>query len=221
MIVRIKKWRSLLFLWCFFAAMLDASPAAQSNAEKLEKISAQLQLKPFLQGDFVQERKLKGFDRTLVSHGQYYFWRQHGLYWEIQKPFYRASTFGNKATISWSAPGTISSSSPPKMIQKQISKVLIAVLGTDFETLQKYFVAEAHIEEGDKFSWRMQLQPKDLVTGKVLKQLDLVGDSSLREISVTSANGGVTKISFSTAQMFDKPSESQCQRFYPHANMCP
>ncbi len=218
------------------------------NALTLEKITDQIELKPFLRGAFRQERTLKGFNRTLVSSGQYYFWKDHGLYWEVQKPFFRATTFGNDLTISWSSPGEVSSSTAPKLIQKQISKVLIAVLGADIETLQRYFVATAHYnpvadggEEGDKrgvtdngeagerdeasakkLTWSMQLEPKDFATRKALKQLDLIGGTSIHEIRVTSSNGGITHIQFSGPNMLEQPLKKQCELYYPQTTeeMC-
>lgn len=207
------------------------------NALTLEKITHQIKLKPFLQGAFRQERTLKGFSRTLVSTGQYFFWKEHGLYWEVQKPFFRATTFGNDLTISWSSPGEVSSSEAPKLIQKQISKVLIAVLGADIETLQRYFIATAHMNEvesgGDdgvggetakakNLTWSMQLKPKDFATRKALKQLDLIGGTSIYEIRVTSSNGGITHIQFSDPNMLEKPFKKQCALYYPQATeqMC-
>ncbi len=224
-----------------------ANEVEDQNALTLEKITHQIELKPFLQGAFRQERTLKGFNRTLVSSGQYFFWKEHGLYWEVQQPFFRATTFGNDLTISWSSPGEVSSSVAPKLIQKQISKVLIAVLGADIETLQRYFVATAHFNKmadekggmgeretdngeagnGDEVSaepltWSMQLEPKDFATRKALKQLDLIGGTSINEIKVTSSNGGITLIQFSDPKMLEQPLKKQCELYYPQSTeqMC-
>lgn len=223
------------------AANESMNEKPNQNALTLEKITHQIKLKPFLQGAFRQERTLKGFSRTLVSTGQYFFWKEHGLYWEVKKPFFRATTFGNDLTVSWSSPGEVSSSEAPKLIQKQISKVLIAVLGADIETLQRYFVATAQLNDvasgGDEdlgglegetaeaksLTWRMQLKPKDFATRKALKQLDLIGGTSINEIRVTSSNGGITHIQFSDPKMLEQPLKKQCALYYPQATeqMCP
>ncbi|MFL0804943.1 MAG: outer membrane lipoprotein carrier protein LolA [Agarilytica sp.] len=211
---------SILFSLMFLLGAANATPQEALNTTNLKKISNNLTPHSFIQGEFVQERKLTGFGRTLRSTGRYLFWRDHGLYWEIQQPFFRASTFGNNASISWSAPGQISSKTRPKIIQKQIGKVLVAVLGTDIETLKKYFVVDASVTDNEKLKWTAQLKPKDMATKKALEQLSLTGTKSLKSIVITSANGDTTTIEFTKVNASDGPTEDLCELFYPDNTEC-
>lgn len=199
---------------CSASATLANTDEALAERTKLVAISSQLALEPYMQGQFNQRRKLEGFTRMLSSTGEFYFWRDQGLYWEVQKPFYRATTFKERQVLSWSAPNVLTDAVSPNMIQRQIGKVLMAVLGTDIDMLSSVFSTESSIDtaSGD---WSIRLTPKDIATRQMLSHLDIKGKITLDQIIVVSTAGDESLIELSQYVNSSAPTVSSCKKFYP------
>ncbi len=188
----------------------------QANADTLTQITQTLDIPDFSGGSFQQTRTLEGFKHPLKSTGRYFYWNDQGLYWETSTPFFRASTFSPAQIISWSAPGTISATEKPSLVQREINKVLTALLSGDIEALEKVFSVEASITNNTPLAWETQLTPKSPTTKKVIAALSLSGDRALRSLTIQSANGDTTLIQFDGIISQAQPNTSQCALFHPN-----
>lgn len=165
-------------------------------------------------GIFTQERHLKGFSKALISSGSYLHSIEHGLFWEVQKPFYHASTFGKTKTISWRSPSEISNTEKPNFIQRQINDILLAVLSGDMASLGHHFeISEKKASEDN--SWSISLTPTEKAIAKQIKYLELEVGRALNSITITSRKGELTRIEFAKQEKLDQLTVEQCDKFYP------
>ncbi len=202
--------------------LASADQQTDARAHALAYITQTLAMPAFSGGDFTQTRTLAGFNHPLQSTGRYYYWEDQGLYWETNTPFFRASTFSPSRIISWSAPDTISSTEKPGIIQKEINKVLTALLSGDISALANVFSVHAEVtqantseEEQAGHMWSAQLTPQRPTTRKVITSITLSGGKVLQQLSIQSANGDSTHIRFSNNIASSAPNPEQCALFLP------
>lgn len=182
-----------------------------SSVLTIEKLAAHLGVKAFQSGQFSQQRTLQGFSRKLQSSGRFYFWRDHGLYWETQKPFFRALSYGGDQVVGWDVDGQVVSQQRTGIIQLQVNKVLMAMLGADLVKLQQLFNVELNAT-GDQ-RWRLQLTPRDLAVAKGIKSIELNGLDSIEQAIVIAPSGDRSVIDFSNMQQSAVPTVDACQKF--------
>jgi hypothetical protein len=183
--------------------------------EKMNGVLPQLQGSAFVSGDFVQKRYLKGFSRALVSNGHFLYWQDEGVYWALQKPFFRAVTYKDSNTIHWDAKGHLKEVVKADLIQKLVSRVIRAMLSADLAQLKEQFYVEAQpLSEG----WKIALRPKLDAVAQIIQRIDIMGVEYLQQIDLMAVNGDKTVITFDHTQASSAPSREQCQHFFVEAN---
>jgi len=196
-----------LFTQLAFAQSVDR-PASDLT---IEKLAAHLGVKAFQTGQFSQQRTLQGFSRKLQSSGRFYFWRDHGLYWETQKPFFRALSYGGGQVVGWDIDGEVVSQQRTGIIQQQVNKVLMAMLGADLVKLQQLFKVEINTAIDQR--WRLQLTPRDLAVAKGIKSIELNGLDTIEQAIVIAPSGDRSIIDFSDMQQSAVPTVDACRKF--------
>lgn len=188
-----------------------------------EQLSRRMHQHPVVKGRFEQLRTLTGIPRPIHSSGRFIYWRDHGLYWETLKPITQASTFTPDAIIHWQTTATSQqadkSSSP---IQKQISRILLAVFGGDIQSLEMLFDSRwsSGSESGAK-QWTVDLIPTMAAVKRVVEKITLSGGDYVNSLNLNASNGDTTQIQFTNISTFAYPAIDECRYFDLDSSSCP
>ncbi len=172
---------------------------------------AQLGSNEFVRGGFIQERHLKNFSQPLVSKGVFSYWQKEGVYWEVQKPFFRAVTYGRGNTIHWLPNGKPAQVVKADVIQKLVSRVILAMLSADLDLLSGQFSVDI---QSYPESWGMVLRPKLKAVAQAIQRVDIYGADYLQKIDLISTNGDKTIITFIDTEQALRPSKAECRHFF-------
>ncbi|KAA2285952.1 LolA family protein [Arenimonas fontis] len=163
-----------------------------------------------LRGDFVQEKRIAGFQAPLRSQGRFLLLRGRGLLWETREPFpstlvvttaqmYEIGPDGARRPL----PGTGEDRAG------QVTGMLLALLGGDLKSLQDRFRTE-QLPAGEH-AWRLRLSPRDPVLGTAFGLLELAGDRHVREVRIERADE-TTLIRFTGLETAAAPAAEEAAR---------
>ncbi len=209
--------RHTLFLLFVFVLCTPGNVIADSLNESLkDRVSHKLQSSSLVSGEFVQEKTLSGFPRSISSTGRFLYWRTHGLYWETLKPFSHATTFMAKEVLHWkNGQRRETHQKSADASQKHISRILLAIFNGDLAGLEDYF----HIQwEGNDSNWLIRLVPSHSMVSKTLSNIKLTGNDYLETLSIANTNGDKTFISFTNSHPIEAPLKAYCKFFALSSN---
>ena len=212
------------FLAAIFSAIsLPQQAYANKNAVASEQLSKKMRQHQVVKGHFEQWRGLTGIPRPIRSSGRFIYWRDHGLYWETLKPISQASTFTPDTIIHWQSTANGQqadrSSSP---IQKQISRILLAVFGGNTQSLEKLF--DSRWSSGSELNtkqWAVDLSPTVAAVKRVVEKISLSGGDYINKLNLNASNGDTTRIVFSNISAFATPAVDDCTHFDLNSSSCP
>ena len=195
--------------------LTGASAIALEEATAAAQVRGRLLFAPLIKGDFSQQRQLSAIDKPLASAGRFIFWRDHGLYWETQKPFYQGTTYLAEQVLSWHRPGVPSPETGiNSRIQLALGKVLVNIFNFD-NALEEQF--DIHWQP-DEDLWQVELVPIDKHIKQVLQKITLQGKQQVEQITLLDNSGQRTVIALSAVVRKQQPNQSQCLLFYALAS---
>ena len=199
-------------LWLpFMLAPVGLSQANSVIEQDKETIIERLKSHSILKGSFLQTRTLQGFARPLTSTGEFIYWRQHGLHWEIQSPFYQGFTYKADEIIVWKNRKELKNANERSAIQRNISRVLLSALSADMEKLSSYFDIEWLI---DGEHWAIEFLSSNKRVGDFVAKMSMSGKDYIEKLVIHSAGNDVTEVEFSMIEYPDGLEEGQCVLFY-------
>lgn len=145
-----------------------------------------------LQGSFHQEKYLAVIDTTLKSSGRYSYRRDESMRWQILEPVQSellitphglSSLQGGDELLRLDAdthPGAA-----------MMGDILFALLGAQWERLERYFDLSGSIE-GQQ--WQAVLMPRDAIVGQLFNRVELQGAGLLELVVLHEAGGDITRI---------------------------
>ena len=145
-----------------------------------------------LQGSFRQEKYLAVIDTSLKSSGRYSYRRGESMRWQILEPIQSellmtpdglSSRQGNDEILRLDTGG-----SPGAAI---MGEILFALLGAQWELLQKYFELSGNIE-GQQ--WQAVLIPRDAIVAHLFDRVELQGADFLERVILHETGGDITRI---------------------------
>jgi outer membrane lipoprotein-sorting protein len=185
-----------LFLFFFFVfscvwAEEDVfrHPLAPQTMVTFNATCAKLAEKPIVKGNFVQEKYLNRFDRSLMSSGNFIISAEQGMVWETLQPFPSTMILG-KHFIMQSRPDGRKSviSAQGNETFTQMADVISSVFSGHsqrlLENFEVYFL-------GSVSNWNMGLLPRDSVFASFVMKITMTGDSAIRSIRLFEQNGDV------------------------------
>lgn len=217
----------ILFLLCgFFVGFIEAFSLEDLQDNIKKSLSGKT-----MQGNFTQEKQLKGFSNTIKSFGTFSLVEKNGevseektLFWEIHFPI--------KSTLKITPKGVFQKELNPQnqTTQNQVSQnqslqnqspinktpsnqtkwiainnnqeMLLEILSIDFKALQKYFTF-SFTQSGEV--WQLVLKPKNALIAKVFDSILLQGKikypSLLEKIVLYESNGDITTNIFSNIKI--------------------
>lgn len=194
-------------LLVFFVGQVQAA-----TEEQVAKVLKQVNDIRFMEGQFIQQKKITGIDYPLKTQGQFMFWKGQGLYLVTEKPFFNAMTITGSGMIVWQADGSGALAQEQSgIIQREVNKTLLAFFSADIAAIEQRFNVEWRF---DKEQWQLSLTPKLEVIQKNMRVAIIRGSQFMNELSVIAGNGDQTDLSFSGQQQSAQPTAAQCHRFY-------
>ncbi len=145
-----------------------------------------------LQGEFVQKRFLQGFERPIISSGNFHFSEGTGLLWKTLTPF-ATELLINKDGITQSVDGqeTLKVSVQRFPALETLHDVLSKSMLGQWDVLEEKFGAKLTPNES---GWTLDFKAK---TDAPFEALHLAGQSFLQQLVLVKPKGDRDEISFS------------------------
>ncbi|MCV2368078.1 outer membrane lipoprotein carrier protein LolA [Roseateles oligotrophus] len=181
--------RLLLLLASSLGLMLPAW-----SGDLASEIRSRLSQPEVLHGDFEQAKTVSGFAKPLQSRGDFLVARGRGVLWRTVEPFaseLRLTRDEIKASQGGSVSFKLDAAKEPTV--RVINGLMFALLNGDVARLSELFEFSGAAQGK---SWNLTLTPKQLALARLLKRVELHGDSLVRRIVLDEANGDVTQIRF-------------------------
>ncbi|WP_305075407.1 LolA family protein [Propionivibrio sp.] len=195
-----KKIRSLLVGLMIATAAL-VSPLPARAADVLNQIGAQIEQFQVVRAEFVQTKQMAALKRPLVTSGHLTFSRQHGVLWQIEKPYRVSYVLGETKIVEIGGSGGDSvrrvreTRDVPGLAQ--VGRVFRAMLGANSDALREYFDVAA---QGTPAQWSIALTPRQSQLARFLSGMELSGGRFVEEIRISEAGGDDTRIRLSNSQ---------------------
>lgn len=166
-----------------------STPGATSAATlPLDEIMAQLARAPQRRARFTEDKRLAALSTPLRSEGELTFRKPDHLEKITTAPHYESLVIdGDRLTVKDgpdAEPKVFDVSSRPE-IATLIATIRGAVSG-DLSLLRRYYDLSG---TGTTASWSIVLHPRDPAVAKLVRQVQLVGDSELRGLQSVFPNG--------------------------------
>ncbi|MDR0497662.1 MAG: outer membrane lipoprotein carrier protein LolA [Treponema sp.] len=157
--------------------------------------SANLAGKPIIKGNFVQEKYLNSFNRSLMSSGNFIIAVEQGMVWETLRPFPSTMTLGKHFILQSRPDGrkSVLSAQGNETFTK-MADVLSSVFSGQTQRLLENF--EVYFS-GSVSNWNMGLLPRDSVFNSFFIKITMSGDSVMRSIRLFEQNGDVVTYTLS------------------------
>ncbi len=160
---------------------------ANDSADLLQGASDMLDKQPLATGQFAQTATVAALTAPLVSSGSFYFDRNRGVSWHVERPIsahfvFRSTTDGPQPTapnLGW------------------VGQLLNAVLAGDLSALSRLFLVDGSLNAD---GWALILAPKSTAIARAISKIDIEGDASIHRIKLLEANGDDIAITFTDVQ---------------------
>jgi hypothetical protein len=169
---------------------------ATSNSHAADSVRERLATFDVLRGEFVQEKRVSGFDHPLRSAGSLLLVRGRGLVWETRAPFPSALvlsagrlTLERDGDIQLLADSTRSGGGA-----EQLQQLLPALVSGDLPTLETLFVVHESLQPDG--TWTAQLTPRDAAWATVITRIELTGDRFVRQVVIDEPGGDHSEVRF-------------------------
>jgi hypothetical protein len=145
-----------------------------------------------LQGSFRQEKYLAVIDTSLKSSGRYSYRRGESMRWQILEPI--------QSELLMTPQGLSSRQGDDELLRldadthpgaAMMGDILFALLGAQWQRLEKYFELSGNIE-GQQ--WQAVLMPRDAIVGQLFNRVELQGADLLELVVLHEAGGDITRI---------------------------
>jgi hypothetical protein len=190
------KQKFLLSFGLLLLGLSFAASAQTADPALLNKIQSRLAVDTVIRGDFTQTRQLAGVKKPLVANGAFTVEKTRGVLWRTLTPFPQTTRItqgeilqkdGNRVLM------TLRADQEPAV--NAISRVLFSLFAGDVSALAEYFDYSGQFDNSS--GWRVHFTPRDAGLRAVIGALSLEGDRVVRQVTLTSAAGDVTRITFS------------------------
>lgn len=180
--------------------LLLACFSASSFAFSQKDLVVLLQKPQIVQGDFTQQRFLKSLPQPINANGVFTLIAKKGLLWEMQKPFASQMRVTPNSIAQWNGSAWLESN---QMGQSQQISLFLGLLGGDIAALENQFSLAL---SGNEKSWTLTLTPNSLLMKQIFTQIQIKGDSLVKEIELSETQGDRTLIRFTQLQVDKTPS---------------
>lgn len=135
-----------------------------------------------MRANFTLTKTLKGFERALVSSGEFHI-KQNELYYIVKSPINSVMKI-NKDGVFYEDNGAF------KKSEGNYDKGLfLALINLDFNELEKNFNANL---SGDEKKWQVILEPTNMWLKKIFTHIIIKGGANVKHIELLEINGDLS-----------------------------
>lgn len=173
-----------------------AAPVAAAPAEGrlAAEVAARLTQAPVVRGKFEQRRYLSGFDKPLVSRGDFVVSRAHGMVWTTRAPLVSTLVVSADGLVVRGADGAvqqrIGATVQPGV--GMMAESVLAVMRGDMAGLSHAFEIDGTLVGAR--GWKVALVPRDARLRQALSRIALSGDQHVRALTVGETGGDRTEV---------------------------
>jgi len=162
-------------------------PVTQQTRSTFDAVSANLAERPFIKGNFIQEKYLSRFNRSLISSGNFLIAPEQGIVWETLLPFPSTMVMGRDFLLQSRPDGRMSViNAQGNETFIQMADVLSSVFSGQSQKLLENF--EVYFS-GNVSDWNMGLLPLDSILISFFTRITMSGDNVMRSIRLFEPNG--------------------------------
>lgn len=155
-----------------------------------QELVLQLQKPDNLQGQFVQQRFLKSMSKPLLATGEFTLVKNQGLLWQMQKPFENHLRVTKDGISQWNGTDWVASK---QLGQSEQISLFLGLLSGDISALSRQFEL---VLTGSAQNWQLLLNPNNLLMKQIFEQIEIRGDSVVKQIEIREKQGDKTLIEF-------------------------
>ena len=181
-----------LLMWILCIAV--PSQAADDPA-LLRTIQSQLADDMVVRGDFTQTRQLAGIKKPLIANGTFVVEKTRGVLWRTLTPFPQTMRVTQGEILQKDGDRVLMvlrADQEPAV--NAISRALFSLFSGDISGLAEFFDYTGQIVGG---GWQLSFTPRNDGMRAAIGSLSLEGDNAVRQVTLTSAAGDITRIDFS------------------------
>ena len=183
-------------LLTFFTLCWFAIPAQAADLALLTSIQSRLAIDTVIRGDFTQTRQLAGIKKPLIAKGAFTVEKTQGVLWRTLTPFPQTTRITQGEILQKDGDRVLMSlRADQEPAVGAISRVLFSLFAGNVSTLAEFFDHDGQLVGNT--GWQAHFTPRDAGLKAVIGSLSLEGDSVVRQVTLTSAAGDVTLITFS------------------------
>ena len=191
-----KMKRTFTTLLAWFCLWNLAIPAQAADPTLLTTIQSRLAIDTVIRGDFTQTRQLTGIKKPLTAKGTFTVEKTRGVLWRTLTPFPQTMRVTQGEILQKDGERVLMSLRADKEpAVNAISRVLFSLFAGNISTLGEFFDHDGELVGNT--GWRARFTPRDAGLKAVIGSLSLEGDSVVRQVTLTSAAGDITLITFS------------------------
>jgi hypothetical protein len=186
----------ILFLCFFFIVSyvwaeedVFRHPVSPQTMNTFNAVSANLAENLIIKGNFVQEKYLNRFDRSLMSSGNFIIATEHGMVWETLQPFPSTMILGRDFILQSRPDGrqSVLSAQGNETFTQMADVISMVFSGQSqglLENFEVYFL-------GSVSNWTIGLLPRDSVFASFVTRITMSGDSAIRSIRLFEPNSDI------------------------------
>jgi outer membrane lipoprotein-sorting protein len=189
--------------------LLPLSASAQSRDNPLLPLRARLAGFNVVRAEFSQFKEIAAMKRPARSAGRVVISREHGIWWQIEKPLRIGYVLQAHRIVEIGSDGT----RRERSVQDQpglgqVARIFRALLSAQDDTLLEYFDVETL---PDAEGWTLELKPRQPQLAQYLRSITLGGDAFVEYIYIKETSGDSTSIHFQDSRggMKLEPAEAQ------------
>jgi outer membrane lipoprotein-sorting protein len=171
----------------WLAMLLFANTGFADNDLLIRQLQEKYQNISHYQASFTQHKSVSYISKPLVTKGSLEFALGVGLIWQVDEPLWVKTLITDQGVYK-----TTKYQSQQKVNDMQIklvSEIMTELLTANLDKIESQFeVATVNLVE-ENSSWEVQLLPKKLLMKKTLKQISLIGASSVNTYQETILDG--------------------------------
>lgn len=176
------------------AFLLLCMASAACAEDLLAGIQKQLTDAPVVRGEFSQTRELVGVKRPLKADGRFVVDKSRGVVWKTEKPFRNSLRVNRQEIVQKDGNQVLMRMTADKEpAVRTIGSVLFSLFSGDLVALARHFV---YTGKQSGRLWTLDLTPKDAALGKVIRNLQLEGSTTVEHIVLTAGSGDISRIAF-------------------------
>jgi hypothetical protein len=161
--------------------------AAGDADDLLQRAGAMLDKNPTTTGQYTQTATVAALSAPLISGGSFYFDRDRGISWHVERPISARFVFRPAAVEQQATPAQ-------QMPMQWVGRLLNATMAGDLAELSRTFYVDGSVA-ADR--WALSLTPRSAAVARALVRIDIEGGVAVDRVELSEANGDTLAITFS------------------------